>query len=217
MAGEFAVADRVAARARVLVFGWLTDLSGAIGSSLEGRGVTVQHAHPPCLCAPTTRTVPAPEFGGAEIESVITIFDGHSMQARFGGRQNWASRRRLRACANEACEVTTAAALTVGARRVLLIGDARWLPARRRPSATRWTRNLAHRIGYECSVNGLPGHAASYAMVDTDDEVRDLADAVVAWHVDDHVDTDRRDPRYPAARGADLIPASSTPHPIPPS
>ncbi|WKG04480.1 hypothetical protein [Mycolicibacterium sp. HK-90] len=198
------MADRVAALTRVLVFGWLTDLSGAIGSSLEGHGVTVQHAHPPCLCGPMSGPVPTAGPGGAEIESVITIFDGHSVQTLLGRRQDWASRRRLRACANEACELTTTAALTAGARRVLLIGDARRLPPRRRPSAERWTRNLAHRIGYECSVNGMPDHAASYAVVDTDGDVRGVADAVVAWHAG-----------HP--HGADLTSASSAPHPNPPS
>ncbi|MCV7069025.1 hypothetical protein H7H51_30885 [Mycolicibacterium farcinogenes] len=211
------MADRVAANARVLVFGWLTDLSGAIGSALEGHGVTIRHAHPPCLGAPMTTEVPAIDPGATEIESVITIFDGHFVQTGFDGRHNWASRRRLRACANETCELTTTAALAVGARRVLLIGDARRLPPRRRSSAVRWIRDLAHRIGYECSVNGLPDHVASYALIDTDDDVRGVADAVAAWHADGPVAPPRRGPRYPGPRGLDLTTASSAPRPTPPS
>lgn len=219
------MADREAAGPQVLVLGWLTDLSGAIAAALGRDDIAAKHTHPPYRRAPArtpwrTTDSAAPRLSAAEIdsiESVIAIFDGHSVQTRFAGRRNCASRRRLRACANEACDTTTTAALTVGARRVLLICDARRLPPGRRPYAARWTRNLAHRIGYECVVNGLPGHSASYAVIDTDDDVREVADAVVTWHAGRAADNERRWPLHPVVGNAGVTPANSTPHRIPPS
>ena len=92
-------------------------------------------------------------------------------------------------------------ALTVGARRSLLICDVRQLPAGGRVVATRWIRNLAHRIGYECVVNGLSGHWASYVMIEIDDEVGQAAEAVVAWHGADSADNGRRWPLHPVHLG----------------
>ncbi|MUM28254.1 hypothetical protein [Mycolicibacterium sp. CBMA 295] len=113
--------------------------------------------------------------------------------------------------------MATTTALTVGARRVLLICDARRLPSSRRAYAARWTRSLAHRIGYECVVNGLPGLSASYAVIDTDNDVRDVAEAVVTWHGGHTADNPRRWPLYPVVGNAGVTPASSTPHRPPPS
>ncbi len=215
MAGEIAVADREAAGPQVLVLGWLTDLSGSIVAALGRDDIVTKHAHPPCTRVPIrtrwratdSAALPLSAAEIESIESVIAIFDGHFMHSRFGGRQNCASRRRLRACASEACEMATTAALTVGARRALLIGDARRLPPSRRASATRWTRNLAHRVGYECAVNGLPGHSASYAAIDTDDDVPDVADAVVSWHTGHSTEQPRRSPLHPVVGNSGFTPA----------
>ena len=206
------------------MLGWLTDLSGSATASLRRAGIPVKHAHPPCARAPIrtrwhTTGSPAPPLSAAEIdsiESVITIFDGRSVRSQFGGRRTIAWRRRLRACENEACELATATALTVGARRVLLICDVRRLPPGRRAIALRWTRGLTHRIAYECLVNGLPELVARYAVIDTDDDVGDVAAAAVSWHTGH--DTDRqRWPLHPVARDtgardSGVTPASSVPH-----
>lgn len=218
-AGGTTVADRDSAGPQVLVLGWLTDVSGAITAALGRSQIAVKHAHPPVTHKTfrqrwrTTESA-APPLSAAEIdsiESVIAIFDGHTVRARFGGRQNCASRRRLRVSANEACDSTTAAALTVGARRVLLICDARRLPGRRRAHAASWTRDLAHRIGYECSVNGLPDNA-SYAVIESDAEVTEIADVVVGWHDSDGPGW----PLRPAPEGT-VTSASSAPRPHRPS
>ncbi|MGV0811456.1 hypothetical protein ABQF34_05800 [Mycolicibacterium boenickei] len=219
------MAGREAAGPQVLVLGWLTDLSGSIAMSLGRHDVATKHAHPPCAQAPNRtrwRTTDSAELqlSAAEIdsiESVIAIFDGHSVQTRLAGRQNCASRRRLRAYTNDACTSVTTAALTVGARRVLLICDARRLSPSRRPYAARWTRHLTHRIGYEGLVNGLPKHSASYAVIDTNDDVRGVADAVVLWHRGRAADNGRRVPLHPMVGDAEVTPASSTPHRLPPS
>ncbi|MED5815110.1 hypothetical protein VST63_22345 [Mycolicibacterium sp. 050232] len=216
------MADREAAGPQVLMLGWLTDLSGSVTTSLRRAEIPVKHAHPPCAQVPIrtrwrTTDSAAPPLSATEIdsiESVITVFDGHWVRARFGGRRTFAWRRRLRACANEACESATTTALTVGARRVLLICDARRLPPGRRAIALRWTRNLAHRISYECLVNGLPGHAAAYAVIDTDDDVREVAAAVVPWHAG-HDTNRQRWPLHPVVRGSGVTPASSAPHRTP--
>ncbi|WP_454788386.1 hypothetical protein [Mycolicibacterium lutetiense] len=218
------MAGREAAGPQVLMLGWLTDLSGSITTSLRRADIQVKHAHPPCARAPIrtrwhTTDSATPPLSADEIdsiESVITIFDGHSVRSRFGGRQTIAWRRRLRGWANEACGLATTIALTVGARRVLLICDARRLPSSQRPDAIRWTRNLAHRISYECLVNGLPGHSAAYAVIDTDDDVRDVAEVVVPWHAGHRAERQRW-PLHPVASGAGVTPASSAPHRTPPS
>lgn len=207
-----------AAGPQVLMLGWLTDLSGSVTASLRRAGIPVKHAHPPCARVPIrtrwhTTGSPAPPLSAAEIdsiESVITIFDGRSVRSRFGGRRTIAWRRRLRACENDACESATATALTVGARRVLLICDARRLPPGRRAIALRWTRGLTHRIAYECLVNGLPELAARYVVIDTDDDVRDVAAAVVSWHTGHDADRHRL-PLHPLARDTGVTPASSVP------
>jgi hypothetical protein len=219
-AGGIAVADREAASPQVLVLGWLTDLSGSIDASLGRDGTVAKHAHPPGARVPArtrwrTTDPTNPTLSAAEIdsiESVITVFDGQSVRSQFGERQSCALRRRSRARANAACDLTTTAALTVGARRVLLVCDARRLPAGRRAHAARWTRNLAHRIGYECMVNGLPGNSASYAVIDTDEDVGDVADAVATWHGGRGADGGRRWPLFPVVGDSGVTPASSTPH-----
>ncbi|MEV0668631.1 hypothetical protein [Mycobacterium sp. NPDC050441] len=213
------MAGRGAAGPQVLMLGWLTDLSGSITTSLGRADVPVKHAHPPCARVPIrtrwhTTDSATPPLSADEIESVITVFDGHSVRSRFGGRRTIAWRRRLRSCANEACELATTTALTVGARRVLLICDARRLPSSRRPDAIRWIRDLAHRISYECLVNGLPGHSAAYAVIDTDDDVRDVAEAVVPWHAGHRAERQQW-PLHPVVSGTGVTPASSAPHRTP--
>ncbi len=193
---------------QVLMLSWLTDLSGAIATTLGRDGIGVKHAHPEGARTPLS----AAEIDS--IESVIVIFDGHSVRSRFGGPRTFGWRRRLRARANEACDATATAALTVGARRVLLICDARRLPPGRRAIAQRWTRGLAHRIGYECLVNGLPEFAARYAVIDSDDDVPDVAAAVVPWHAG-HSTERQRGPLHPAVAGTIVTPASSAPHRTP--
>lgn len=191
------------------MFGWLTDVSRSIVAELERHGIAVRHTHPPGV------RVPGFALTAAEIdsiESVIAIFDGDWVDSRFGGRR--VSRRRLRADANEACELATATALTVGARRVLLICDARRLPPGRRAIALQWTRGLTHRISYECLVNGLPELVARYAVLDTDD-VRDVADAVVTWQQGAAADNRRRWPLNPVVGGTEVTPASSAPRRTP--
>ncbi|WP_166909020.1 hypothetical protein [Mycobacterium sp. DL440] len=218
------MAGREAAGPQVLMLGWLTDLSESITAYLRRADILAKRAHPPCARMPfrtrwhTIDSAP-PRLSADEIdsiESVIVIFDGHSVQTRFGGRQSIARSRRLRACANEACALTTTTALTVGALRVLLICDARRLPSSRRPDAIRWTRDLAHRISYECLVNGLSGHSAAYAVIDTDEDVRDVAEAAVPWHAGHRAERQRW-PLHPVVSSADVTRARSAPRRTPPS
>lgn len=199
---------------------WLTDLSRSVTAALERREIPVKHAHPPGSGTAFRRRwcrsdSAVPQLSAVEIdsiESVIAVFDEHTVRSRFGGRQTCRWRRTLRAYANEAGDLVTSTALTVGARRVLLICDARRLASGRRASATRWTHDLARRISYECLVNGLAGHSAGYAVIDTDDEVHEVAEAVVAWH---HGYGNAQEPRWPLhpVRGsAGVTPSSSVPH-----
>lgn len=74
------------------------------------------------------------------------------------------------------------AAREMGARRVLVVCDVRGLSFGRGARAERWLRDLAHRIGYEGSINALTGLLTLYAVVETDRQVRPIAEAIADWH-----------------------------------
>lgn len=109
--------------------------------------------------------------------SAILIMDAGSTNTLFVERRSCATRRLRRACENDWSETT----LSRGARRVLVVCDARRLTFGQRMRGIRWARDLAHRIGYESSINGVSGLVASYAVVDTDDDVDRTAKAVAKW------------------------------------
>ncbi|MGE2719421.1 hypothetical protein [Mycolicibacterium celeriflavum] len=126
------------------------------------------------LDAATTPDLP-PEANA--LESAVVIVDADCVDSLFGGHP--ASRRRLRQCGDAICETASTAARELGARRVLVVCDLRGLSFGRGARAERWLRDLAHRIGYEGSINGLTGLLTLYAVVETDRQVHPIAEAVV--------------------------------------
>jgi hypothetical protein len=113
---------------------------------------------------------------------MIVILDQHAAEALFGGRHSCASRKRLRAWEDDACESAVETALTTGARRLLTVCDARRLSYGQRLRAVRCVHGVAQRVGYECSMNGLQRLVTSYALIGTGDDLRRVADAAVTWH-----------------------------------
>lgn len=160
--------------APVMVVRRASSLSEAIAAACRDRGIAVVRQR---LSAATTPNLP---HDVTALDSAVAIVDADCVDSMFGGHH--AARRRLRQCGDAICEAASTAALESGARRVLVIGDARGLSFGRGARAERWLRDLAHRIGYEGSINGLTGLVTSYAVVETDRQVRPIAEAVADWH-----------------------------------
>jgi hypothetical protein len=109
---------------------------------------------------------------------VVIVLDAHDTDHLFGTRHSFESRRRLQACENDICESAVTTALTRDAYSVVIVCDVRQLSFGQRLRAIRLIRDCARRIRYECSVNGLDGLVTSYAVIDNDDDVGRIANAV---------------------------------------
>lgn len=117
-----------------------------------------------------------------DVDSAILMIDGPTIQSLFDGRPSCTSRRTLREQNNAASDLAVETILAMGVRRFLAVCDTRQLSFGKRICVVRWVRDLTRRIGYECSINGPHRVAASYALADTDHDVRCIADAAVDWH-----------------------------------
>ncbi|WP_063129545.1 hypothetical protein [Nocardia fusca] len=69
-------------------------------------------------------------------------------------------------------------ATALAARRLLIVCDAGRASPAERKRAIRWVREVAHRIGYECSINGLHDLGTSYLVLVADTPVGDAARSV---------------------------------------
>lgn len=175
--------------APVTIFGRLPGLAEAIGAACRSHGFVVRHGRPPCERASSSRWAGAVPGYASEtdtddqpLESAILILDAGAVESLFGEGHSRPTRRRLRACENDCCQLGLAAVATRGARQVLVICDVRRLSFGQRMRARRWVRNLAHRIGYESSINGLGELATALAEIGTDEDVPLVASAAVDWH-----------------------------------
>lgn len=173
----------------VLIFGQPSDISEGIVTSFGRHGIAASQPRLPCdpkRVDSLWRTVdsasrPLPGIDRST-DSLILILDSDSAELLFTRHRSCSSRRRLRTYENDACELTVTTALTVGARRLLVAIDARRLTFGQRVRAIGRVRGLVHRVGYECSINGHHRLATHYTVIDTDDDVRRTAEAVVTWH-----------------------------------
>lgn len=159
----------------MMLFGRGDELSTSIAAACRDHGIETSLSDAP-YGGPSRASPDAPTRSAAFI---VAADDAESL---FGETFSPSSRRRLRACANTICDSAVTAAGTQGVRRVLVVCDARPLSFGQRLRAERWTRDLAHRIGYESRINGLTEVSTSYAVVETQPEVTQLAEAVVGWH-----------------------------------
>lgn len=160
------------------------DVAGSIAQALRHRGFRVVHTSPAPRTSADHSISVLSLSGAADFSSnnaVILILGADSTQSLFAGRTTCASQRRLKAYENHAHESAVASVHSRGAGRVLVICDARQLSFGKRIRAVRWIRDLAHRIGYENSINGNEEVMTSYAVVDTGHDVHRIADAVAKW------------------------------------
>jgi hypothetical protein len=116
---------------------------------------------------------------------VLVIIDRSMVNSLFGGSRGgrvglrWLRRAmKARTCENRLCEKTTARATALAARRLLIVCDAGRASPAERARAIRWVREVAHRIGYECSINGLHDLGTSYLVLVADTPVGDAARSV---------------------------------------
>lgn len=170
-----AIRDSVAPLA--LLFGQPTDLADSIAVAIRREGIPLVREQPIRSDHMGSQGPGAAAF--RPVNEAIVIVDALATAAFAGG--SWAARRQLRVCANDTCEWAVAAALTRGAGGVALICDARTLSFGERVRAIRWLRDVAHRIAYECTINGRHGLVTAYGVVDTDLDCGRVADAVAAW------------------------------------
>ncbi|SEH49354.1 hypothetical protein SAMN04489835_0485 [Mycolicibacterium rutilum] len=161
----------------MLLFGPDGDLSRTIAATCRAHGI--EAASGPEPCGGPSRASPE---ATPPTKSAVFILAAETTESLFGQTLSVAARRRLRSCENSICDSALAAAGADGARRVLVACDARTLSFGKRLRAERWARDLAHRIGYEGRINGYSDLTTSYAVVETEDEVQLLADAIVEWH-----------------------------------
>ncbi|RAV17941.1 hypothetical protein DQP55_00105 [Mycolicibacterium sp. GF69] len=193
----------------LMLVGPPSGLSEPIAAAYRSRGIAVNHRTGPggtYWIDAAGATPPSADPGGNSLESAILIVDADRVLSLFGERHSRVSRRRLRECANAICESAVTAALGIGVRRVLVICDVRWLSFGQGLRAEQWIRDLTHRIGYEGSINGLTGLVMSYAVVDTDQHVQPIADAVVDWHCGAAVGDTRRRLTFAGARAPESGP-----------
>jgi hypothetical protein len=205
---EFVMAVRELDDPPVTLIGRARSLAEPIAAALRHRGFEVAHGR---LAQPNSRWHEAHLLStlsigvsATSVGTVMLILDADLTESLFAGRISCASRRRLRACANDTYESAVRTVHARGAGRVLLICDERQLSFGQQMRATRWIRNLAHRIEYENSINGSDEVVTSYAAVGTDHDVRRIADAVLKWDGDDESRRAERGVlcRSPAARSS---------------
>lgn len=156
-------------------------LVDAILAEFHRRGVAAGRA--PALASPIT----AGRRTGSE--AVVVVID-HSMVASLfgecgGGRVSFRPLLRAiraRSGANRLCETSTATATAIDARRILIVCDAGRTSPAERTRAIRWVREVAYRIGYACSINGLHDLGTSYLILAADTEAVHAARSVVDWY-----------------------------------
>ena len=141
-----------------VVFGRATDLLESIFAEFRRHDVQPVYGGAPC------GSVPIPEF---------LFGDGHAFSR---------VRRRARQCENDLCKLAVECAIALAVRRLLVVCEVRSRSTTERTRSAQWIRSLAMKIGYECSINGLPGLATSCAVVPFGRHVRRTARSIVDWH-----------------------------------
>jgi len=173
-----------------VVCGRPTGLAEAIVTEINRSGIPASYAVPPQISRSWLGAPVAPypitvgRRSGAE--AIVVVIDRSLVEFLFGrsgdGRPNrwFLGPARARACENRLCDRVTATAAE--ARRLLIVCDAEHASMPERARAIRWIRELAHRIGYECAINGLPNLGTSYLVLVADVEAGAVARSVVDWY-----------------------------------
>ncbi|NKY58250.1 hypothetical protein [Nocardia flavorosea] len=179
--GRSLVTERPAAFADAI----LTEINrcGVPASYAAAPNIPRSMLGPPAVAQPIT----VGRRSGAE--AIVVVIDRSLVDHLFGrsgdGRPNrWSPLRPAppRSYENLLCEQVIATATTVDARRLLILCDAEQASRIERTRAIRWVREVAHRIGYECSINGLLDLGTSYLILVADVEAGAAARSVVDWY-----------------------------------
>ncbi|NEW35017.1 hypothetical protein GV791_20985 [Nocardia cyriacigeorgica] len=157
--------------------------SGDASGPSEPRDAS-RPSEPSDASTPSTTTTPA----------TIVIADRSMIKFLFRDRTSSAGVirmfdriRRERSVERQLCGMATTSALAIAARRLLIVCEIGQTSADERTRALRWVRGLAHRIGYECSVNGLHGLATWYTVVVSGTDRAHAARSVVEWYRSGHL------------------------------
>ncbi|WP_280436872.1 hypothetical protein [Nocardia carnea] len=159
---------------------------GIPASYAGAPGVPRQRAE--CERPATPRPITIGRRSGAQ--AIVVVIDRSLLEFLVGDSGYGPPNRRLpllrsarvRLCENRLCERVGATALTIDARRLLIVCDAGQASRAERTRAIRWVRRVAHRIGYECSIEGLPTLGTAYLVVVSDIEAGTVARSVVDWY-----------------------------------
>lgn len=157
-----------ASAASVVIIGSADDLTEAVRGALEDAGIAAVSAG--------TGDLPS------DADAVLVLMDHDEVAHLVGGRDSWRRRRANRVREGDVCREVTEVLLGIGGRRLLVLCDARRASPSQRSALIHWVRQVAMRIQYECSINGLDHVSVSYEVVVDDGEVQRIADSVVRWH-----------------------------------
>ncbi|BBY78943.1 hypothetical protein H7I53_17710 [Mycolicibacterium pulveris] len=138
-----------------IVFGQATQLYESISAEFRRHGV-----------------VGAGSDDSGPGEAIIAIVDDELIN----------SKRQEKASETHICDLVTDTAIATGVQRLLVVCDVRQTPEHKHRRAADWVRSLAHRIGYECSMNGLQDLVTSIAVVRSDTDAHRISGAVVDWY-----------------------------------
>jgi len=121
-------------------------------------------------------------------DAIVLVVDRATVRFLFGelrggrvGLRTFLRATRARCWENRLCDSTIETALADSTRRLLIVCDTGRAAPAERDHAIRWVREVAHRIGYECSMNGLDDLATSYLVLFADTDAGEAARSVVEW------------------------------------
>ncbi|MEZ0339932.1 hypothetical protein ACAG25_08110 [Mycobacterium sp. pV006] len=178
--------------ASVLVLGRSAEVLESLAEALRRDGVAVVHTDS------RSQATTLADANSDSMETIVVVVDRPLLGALLRDGPTGASRRQLRTWGNETADWAITTAISAGVRRLVLVCDARGLTFGQRMRAISWLRRLAHRIGYECRINGADGFATAEAVIDTNADVDATAEAVVAWHRDEGTSSNPFSARPPA-------------------
>ncbi len=167
---EVLVSMRASDHPPVIILGRQAELIDAFVTAFDEDGVVALHGDT------------AVEQADDAADSIVLILDETRADSMFSGHRLAVSKRRARLHQNDICDSTIAVALRTGPRRLLVVCDARHLSFGQRVRVVSWIRQLLHRVGYECAINGLQNLVTRYALIDHADEVPRTAARAVEWH-----------------------------------
>ncbi|MBF6452652.1 hypothetical protein [Nocardia cyriacigeorgica] len=143
---------------------------------------------------PATGKTSPPTAAEPGTAAIIVLVDRSLIEFSFGDRTGSATvirrldrARRIRSIERQMRDMATNSALSIAARRLLIVCDAGRTSPAERAEAIRWVRGLAHRIGYECSINGLHGLGTWYTVVVPGTDIAHASRSVVEWYRKGHL------------------------------